>query len=78
MWQRVMTLVVGVLLAGGWLGAMPTEGADLFPTAPPPVEAPAVKHSLHHVQMVRTEEPPVIDGRLDDAAWARAAVVRPT
>ena len=30
---------------------------------------------LKSVRMVRTDTPPVIDGRLDDAVWARAAVV---
>ena len=30
---------------------------------------------LKSVRMVRTETPPAIDGRLDDAVWARAAVV---
>ena len=30
---------------------------------------------MKSVRMVRTDTPPVIDGRLDDAAWARAAVV---
>ena len=30
---------------------------------------------MKSVRMVRTDTPPVIDGRLDDAIWARAAVV---
>ena len=30
---------------------------------------------LKSVRMVRTDAPPVIDGRLDDAVWAQAAVV---
>ena len=30
---------------------------------------------LKSVRMVRTDTPPVIDGRLDDAVWARAALV---
>lgn len=35
----------------------------------------ADRSSFPHVTMVRTEVPPVIDGRLSDAAWERAAVV---
>ena len=31
--------------------------------------------AMKSVRMVRTDTPPVIDGRLDDAVWARAAVV---
>ena len=69
--QRIVMLLVGVLLVGGWLSARPSEGADLFPAAPPP----AARDSLYRVQMVRTEEPPVIDGRLTETAWERAAVV---
>ena len=76
MQQRVVTLVLGVLLVGGWLNVRPSEGADLFPATPPRAEAPAVRDPLHRVQMVRTEQPPVIDGRLDEAAWAGAAVVK--
>lgn len=73
---RMMAVLAGVLLAGGWLGALPTEGADLFPPTLPRVETSAVTDSLHRVQMVKTAEPPVIDGRLDEAAWAGAAVVK--
>ena len=75
MQQRVVTILVGVLLAGGWLSARPSEGMDLLPAAPLRTEAPAVSDSLHRVQMVKTEQPPVIDGHLTEAAWGRAAVV---
>ncbi|TKB72315.1 MAG: hypothetical protein E8D46_14325 [Nitrospira sp.] len=73
--QRVVAVLTCVLLAGGWLSATPAAGADLFNTAPPPVEAPAVDDSLRRVQMVKTEQPPIIDGRLSDTAWGRAAVL---
>ncbi len=38
-------------------------------------EPAAPGEALKSVRMVRADTPPVIDGRLDDAVWARAAVI---
>ncbi|MDN5941034.1 MAG: carbohydrate binding family 9 domain-containing protein [Nitrospira sp.] len=71
----MVTVLAGVLLTGGWFGAMPTEGADLLPVAPLPVDASTVKEALNRVRMVKTKAPPDIDGRLSESAWEQAAVV---
>ena len=75
MQQKVMVVLAGVFFASVWVGVLPTEGADLFPPAPLPVDAPVVQDPVPRVQMVKTEEPPIIDGRLTESAWERAAVV---
>ena len=51
--------------------------AALFALADPGAaqEAGPDADVLKSVRMVRADTPPVIDGRLDDAVWARAAVV---
>ena len=38
-------------------------------------QAGSAVDALKSVRMVRTDTPPIIDGRLDDAVWARAAIV---
>lgn len=75
--QRLMAILAGVLLTGGWFGAMPTEGADLFSEMPLRLDAPSVHKSLlQRVLMVKTEEPLNIDGVLSEGVWGQAAVVR--
>ena len=53
----------------GWWALLCAEGA--LAQAPAPLQDPG-QHSVH---MVRTTTPPVIDGKLDDPAWATAALV---
>ena len=53
----------------GWWALLCAEGA--LAQAPAPLQDPG----QHSVRMVRTTTPPVIDGKLDDAAWATAALV---
>ena len=76
MQQRVMAVLAGVLLIGGWFDATRAEGADLLNEVQSRLDVPVIHESLlHRVPMVRTEQPPIIDGRLSDAAWERAAVL---
>ena len=53
----------------GWWALLCAGGA--FAQTSAPLQDPG-QHSVH---MVRTTTPPVIDGQLDDAAWATAALV---
>src|SRR6187402_2275760 len=53
----------------GWWAVLCAGGA--LAQAPAPLQDPG-QHSVH---MVRTTTPPVIDGKLDDPAWATAALV---
>lgn len=76
MQQKVMAVLAGVLLMGGWFDATRTEGADLLNEVQLRLDAPVIDTSvLHRVPMVKTEEPPIIDGHLSETAWERAAVV---
>ena len=54
----------GLFLASSWLLAIPAAAAD-FPV-------PAISAQPAHCTCYRAEEPPLIDGRLDDACWAAA------
>ena len=62
-----MTITRTALAAGAALCLLPGPGAAQ--------QAVSDADVMKSVRMVRTDTPPVIDGRLDDAVWARAAVV---
>ena len=55
--------------AWGWLALLVATSA----TAQPP--ATLQDPGQHSVRIVRTSSAPVIDGKLDEAAWANAALV---
>lgn len=53
-----------------------TAAAALLPAAAALSQNPTAETgATKTIHIARTETPPIIDGRLDDAAWARAAVV---
>ena len=47
----------------------------MLPGLSPAQQAGPELDVMKSVRMVRTDTPPVIDGRMDDAVWARAAVI---
>ena len=61
--------------AGPAQRAAPAQRAGEAQQAAPAQQAVLAGDVLKSVRMVRTETPPVIDGRLDDAVWSAAAVV---
>ena len=61
--NRWIAAAAGLVVAGPMSGASSAQ------------QAGSAVDTLKSVRMARADTPPVIDGRLDDAVWARAAVV---
>lgn len=74
--RPAVTLVALTLLAGAALASGGSAPALHAQSAPAAAGAPSpVPRELRAAQAARTDRPPVVDGRLDDAAWASAPVL---
>lgn len=62
--SKLVAGLVGGLLLCWCVSPGPWAGAEVLPQQDP-----------HRIRMVKTDTPPRLDGRLDDPAWARAAVL---
>ena len=73
--MRHTVLAAGVAALCALPGLSAAQQAGAAQPAEPAQRAAPAGGVLKSVRMVRTDTPPVIDGRLDDAVWAHAAVV---
>ena len=72
---RHTALAAGIAVLCALPGLSVAQQAGLAQRADAAQRAEPEGDALKSVRMVRTDTPPVIDGRLDDAVWASAAVV---
>lgn len=73
--MRHTALIAGIAALCTLPGLSAAQQAGLAQRADAPQREEPEGDALKSVRMVRTDTPPVIDGRLDDAVWSRAAVI---
>lgn len=73
--MRHTALAAGIAALCALPGLSAAQPAGLAQRADAAQRAGPEGDALKSVRMVRTDTPPVIDGRLDDAVWSRAAVI---